>query len=140
MASVDLNPSAKNVLLVEILADDNPMNSSDWVDVFMQVISGSDKNFKLRMDFASMSDGFVKCKNVVCRLLLLRPNTTATEIFQALKMFDTLLKGGNEDTNCLEAVAKLLDTGIEKISYDNEDEVRAALRGVVISLTGIECW
>ena len=131
-------------LLQQILSDKNGRNSADWRKVFMRVIPGSesDPTFKNRMQFALMSDGCVFWKDVVCQILLHRPNTTASEIFSALRMFDKLQDCTyNNTVYSVKAVAALLDRKILSITVSNEAEIRDALKEFhAINFSKMEYW
>ena len=129
-------------LVQQILEDQDGCNSSDWQNVLLQVILGSESapTFKLRMTFALMSDGCVLWKDVVCRILLHRLNTTASEIFPALGMFDKL-QDCTDDTDCsAQAVAALLERNILKIKKKNEGNVRDVLKGFDIDFSKMMLW
>ena len=142
--SPTLSDDERRALLRQIFADQDGCNSSDWRKGLMQVVPGSesDPTFKNRMLFALMSDGCVFWKDVVCQILIRRLNTTASEIFAALRMFDKLQYCNNDDTVCsVKAVATLLDKNIIKIESSNEKEVRDALKEFhSINFSLMDCW
>jgi len=130
-SSTGLSNEKKIALLKIILADQNDSNRSDWLKVLMLVVPCSESNptFKSRMLFASMADGFVFWKDVVCQLLIRRINTTASEIFPAIEMFKKLRYCIDYNIVCsVKAVAALLDQDILEITNSNEADVRNALK------------
>jgi hypothetical protein len=143
-SSTVLSDEEKRALLLQILADQDGRHSSDWREVFMQVVSGSesDPTFKTRMLFALMSDGCVFWKDVVCQILLHRPNTPASEIFPALRMFDKLQDCTKNNIVCsVKAVAALLHRKIQEITVSNKGDVRDALREInAIDFSQMSCW
>ena len=141
--STTLSNEERIALLLQIQAADNPIKWCDWLKDLTQMIPGSnsDTDFQFRMKLQLLSRNCILVKNVVCILLMLRPNTNSTEISPALKMFYKLHKCNDDIDCCVRAVAVLLNEKILKIKKINEDQVRHALKEFgTFYFTKMVCW
>ena len=143
-SSIELSDEEKRALLKKILADQDSHNSTEWCKTLIKVIPGSklDPTFISRIQISSISDRFWFVKNVVCHLMMNRPNTPASEIFPALRMFDKVQNCTEYNIVCsVKAVAALLDRKILSITVSNEAEIRDALEKFhAIDFSQMECW